>query len=140
MQPKLNFQQTMIAALMASAAAAVLNGILFFVFHAADVITDNIFVQPDQPLSIVPVLISSVVPTFIAAIVFFIIEKYSSYGYKIFSIISIVLLLLSLASPFMQIVGVTTGYAVVLCLMHIVVVVSLLYFLKSAKSSASQTK
>ncbi|MFN5148618.1 MAG: DUF6069 family protein, partial [Flavobacteriia bacterium] len=52
---------------------------------------------------------------------------------KIFSIISIVLLILSFANPFMGIPNVTIGYGIVLNVMHVVVAFSLLFFLKRAK-------
>jgi hypothetical protein len=60
MQTKLNFQQSLIAALKAAGVATVVNAILFFVFRAAGVLTDDIFIQPGQTLTLVPVIISNV--------------------------------------------------------------------------------
>lgn len=137
MTTKLTFKDSFMAGLMAAGAATVVNAILFFVFHAAGVISDTIFIQPNQPMTIVPIIISSILPTLIAALVFFLLEKYTNSGFKIFRIISIVLMVLTFINPFVGIVGVTLGYALVLNLMHVVVVAALLYFIgRSVKKNA----
>lgn len=138
MTTKLNFKQAFTAGLMAAGAATVVNAILFFIFHAAGIIVDTIFIQPNQPLTVVPIIISSIVPTLIATLVFFLLEKYTKNGFKIFRIISLVLMTLSFVNPFMGIQGVTMGYAIVLNVMHVVVVGALLYFIgKSVKSNSA---
>lgn len=138
MQTKLNFKQAIMAGLMAAGAATVLNAILFFIFHSAGIIVDTIFIQPNQPMTIVPIIISSIVPTLIATLVFFLLEKFTKNGFKIFRIISIILLVLSFVNPFMGIQGVTIGYAIVLNIMHVVVVAALLYFIsKSVKKNSA---
>jgi hypothetical protein len=133
MNSNLSFQESMIAGLKAAGVAMAINGILFVATKSAGIITDVIHVQPGQPLTIMPVLLASLFPTLIGVLVFFILEKISARGYAIFRILSIALLLLSFASPFMGIPGVTMGYALVLCLMHAVVALPLLYFIGKAK-------
>lgn len=129
MTTKLNFKQAFMAGLMAAGVATVVNAILFFIFHGAGIIVDTIFIQPNQPMTIVPIIISSIVPTLIATLVFFLLDKYTKSGFKIFRIIAIVLMLVSFLNPFMGIQGVTIGYAIALNIMHIVVVGALLYFI-----------
>ena len=137
MKTKINFKQAIMAGAMASGASVIINTILFFIFRSAGVLVDTIFIQPNQPLTIVPVIISSIMPTLVASIVFFLIEKYSNNGFKIFRIVSIVLLVLSFMNPFMGIKEVTMGYALVLNVMHVVVAGSVLYFIgKAVKSNA----
>jgi len=68
---KLNIQQALKAGTIAAGVGAVINAIVFFIGQAAGIITDNVFVQPHQPLTIVPVLISSVLPAIIGSLVFF---------------------------------------------------------------------
>ena len=80
----------------------------------------------------VPVLISSIMPTLIASLVFFLLEKYTTKGFKLFTIIAIVLGLLSFINPFMGIPNVTTGFSMALDLMHVVVVGALLFFINRA--------
>jgi len=135
MNNKLSFKPIIVAGLIAASVSAVINTVLFFIFQAAGVFTNDIMIQPNQPLSVVPVLISSIVPTLIAACIFFLFEKYGKNGYKTFSIVSIILLVLSFANPFFGIPNVTVPYAVALNLMHIVVAFSLLYFIKRAKNN-----
>jgi len=137
MKTKLSFKQSIMAGLMASTAAVVVNAILFLIFHGVGIISDSIFIQPNQPLTIVPIIISSVVPTIIASMVFFLFEKFTNNGMKIFTIISIVLLLLSFVNPFMGIPGVTLGYGVILNVMHVVVAGSLLFFINKAVKKAN---
>ena len=135
MTNKLNFKQAMIAGITAAAVSTIINAVLFFIFHALGWITDDIFVQPDQPLTVVSVIIASIVPSLIASLVFFLFEKYTQNGFKIFSIVTIILMLLSLAGPFTGIPNVTTTYALSLSPMHFVVALSLLYFISRSKKS-----
>lgn len=135
MTSKLSFKQIIIAGLTAAGIAAVINAILFFIFHSLGIITDDIFVQPNQPLTILPVIMASIVSCIVASLLFFLIEKYTNNGFRIFSIFSILFMLVSLSGPFMGIKGITTGYALVLCAMHIVVTVCLLYFFSRANKT-----
>lgn len=89
-------------------------------------------------MTIVPIIISSIVPTLIATLVFFLLEKFTKNGFKIFRIIALVLMALSFVNPFMGIQDVTMGYAIVLNIMHVVVVCALLYFIgKSVKKNSA---
>ena len=133
MNTKLTFKQSVSAGAIAGVASLVINAVLFFVFHAAGILTDDIMIQPNQPLTIVPVIFSSVMPSIVGSCVFFLFEKFAKNGYKGFTILSIILLVLSFMNPFMGIPNVTMGYAVVLNVMHIVVAFALLYFIKKAK-------
>lgn len=137
MTNKLNIKQIMTAAAMAAAVSAIINAILFFLFHGIGWLTDDIFIQPNQALTVMPVIFASIIPTFVAALVFFLFEKFSKNGFQIFSILSIVLMLLSFFSPFKSIPNVTMQFASALCLMHIVVPMVLLYFLNRSKKSVA---
>ena len=128
---KLSFKTIFMTGLKAGIVSIVINAILFYVFHAAGVLTDDIMIQPGQPLTVVPVLISSLVPSLIGACIYFFFEKFSKNGWRNFRILALILFVLTLANPFMGIPGVTVGYATVLDLMHAVVAGSLMYFLNS---------
>jgi hypothetical protein len=134
MNTKLNFKQIITAGAMAAGVSVIINSILFFVLKAAGIFTDDIFIQPNQPLTILPIILSSVMPSLVGASIFFLFEKYSNNGFKIFSIVSIVLMVLSFVNPFIGIPSVTIAYGVALDLMHVVVALSLLYFIKKAKN------
>ncbi len=117
---------------MAAGVATGLNALLFFIFKALGIIVDTIFIQPNQPLTVVPIIISSILPSLIASLVFFLLEKFTKNGFKIFRIIALVLMVLSFINPFMGIPNVTLAYALVLNLMHLVVAGAVLYFLGKA--------
>lgn len=122
-------KQALTAGLTAALVATAGNAILYYAFHAAGVLVDTLYIKDQQPLTIVPVVISSIVPSMLASLVFFLLTKYTAKGFAIFRIISLVLLIVSFINPFVAIKGVTLGYALVLNLMHVVVVASLLYYL-----------
>ena len=130
---KLTFKQIITSGAIAAGVSVVINAILFFIFHSTGVISDDVFVQPNQPLTVVPVIISSILPTLIGACVFFLFEKFTNNGFKLFSILAIVLTLLSMVSPFTAVQEMPIAYGVVLDVMHVVVAFSLLYFIKRAK-------
>lgn len=133
MNSKLSFKQVITAGVIAAGCSAVINALLFFTFHASGVLSNTILIQPGQPLTVVPIIMASILPSVIGASIFFLFEKYSANGFKIFSIISLILLILSFVNPFMGIPGVTIGYGIVLNVMHVVVALSLLFFLKRTK-------
>ena len=133
MNTPLNFKQIILAGVISAGVATVINVILFFIFHSAGIFTDSIMVKPNQPLTAMAIVIASIMPSLVGACVFFPFEKYGKNGIKTFSIVSIVLLILSLVNPFMGIPNVTVPYAVALDVMHVVVAVSLLFFLRRAK-------
>ena len=135
MTTKLNLKQSLFAGFLAGIAAAIINAVLFFVFHSAGVIRDDIFPQPGQPLTILPVITASFVPLIIGSVVFYLFERFTRNGFKIFAGIALVLMVLSLVSPFTMIPGATFGYSLVLCVMHIVAALSLLYFIRRAKQT-----
>ena len=135
MKSKLNFKQVLMAGLTAAAVSSIINALLFFIFHAAGLITDDIFVQPNQPMTVVNVIIAGIVPALIASLVFFLFEKYTQNGFRVFSIVTIILMLLSLAGPFTGLPDATTKYALSLSLMHFVVPLTLLFFIARSKKS-----
>ena len=132
MKTKLNFTQTIKAGMFAAITAAIVNALLFFIFQAVGVFTDDIEIQPGQALSVLPVLISSIMPSIVGALVFFLIEKYSSNGFKIFGVLTLVLVLLSFLNPFLKIPNITLMSGIILNVMHVVVGGLLLYFIKKA--------
>ena len=129
MTTKLNLNQSLLAGLYEGAVSAIVNTILFLTFHGMGVIVDTIFVSQNKPLTVAPVILSSIIPLIVGSIIFFLIEKYTRNGSRIFSIIAIVFALLSCLGPFTAIPGITTGFALVLCSMHITPATSLLVFI-----------
>ncbi len=133
MNTKLNLKQSLFAGFLAGIAAATINAALFLVFHSAGVVSDDIFPQPGQPLALLPVIMASVFPLLIGSFGFYLFERFTGSGFKLFAIFALVLMALSLVSPFTMIPNVTIGYSLVLCVMHIAAALSLLYFIRRAK-------
>lgn len=130
MKTKITFMGALKLGVYAAVSAAIINGILFTIFHALGIITDDVFIQPNMPMTLFPIIFSSVLPTIIASIVYFLIDKYTSNGYKIFRAVAIILLFVSFVNPFMGIPGISIAYGVALNFMHVVVVACLLYFIQ----------
>jgi len=137
MTTKLNIKQALTAGAMAAATAAIVNAVLFFIFHAAGIIVDTVFIQPNQPMTVVPIILSSAMPSILGALVFFLFEKYSANGYKNFRILAFVLMIVTFANPFMGIPNISVAYGIVLNVMHVVVVAALLYFISKSKAKNS---
>ena len=76
MNSKLSFKQIITAGAIAAGCSAVINALLFFTFHAAGVLSDTILIQPGQPLTVVPIIMASILPSLIGASIFFLFEKY----------------------------------------------------------------
>jgi hypothetical protein len=134
MTNKLSFSQTIKAGSLAAFVATVINLVLYYALHAAGIFTDDIMIQPNQPLTAFPVAFSSVLPSLVGASVFFLFEKFSSNGLRNFTTIAILLCVLSFINPFAAIHNVTVAYGIGLNVMHVVVCGALLFFLKKAKN------
>lgn len=112
----------------AIASSIIINVILFYVGKAAGAFPETVLI-PNQnaPLTIIPVILSSILPSIIAGLVMGLINKFSSKPKKIFNIVATILLILSFGNPFM-IPEVPMAMVVVLNLMHVVVAGNLMYF------------
>lgn len=135
----ISLKKLLIAAVKAGALAAVINAILFFLFKSVGIITDDVVLEPEnEPMTVIPVIISSLVPSLLSAFVLYAFLRYFGNGFTAFVGVSIVFLLLSFGNPFLAIPNVTVPYGVALNTMHVVVALSLFYFYRrEVKSSQS---
>ena len=133
---KLTFLEILKAGGIAGVISAIINAILFYIANSSGIITDDILLPANnEPMTVVPIVLSSLIPSILGAIVYYFIQKYSTSGLKVFQIISVVLLFVSFVNPFM-IPNVTAAYAIALNIMHIVVVASLLFFFSKLNQPA----
>lgn len=132
MNTKISITKALVTGAIAGGVSMAINAILFFIFRGSDVITDNIEVEPGKPMTVVLVMISSMLPSLIGAVIYFFFDKYSTRGFRNFSILAIILMLVTFANPFI-IPNVTIPYVIALNVMHVVVAVSLLYFLNKTR-------
>ncbi len=132
MKTKISITKALVTGAIAGGVSMAINAILFFIFRGSDVITDTIEVEPGKPMTVVLVMISSMLPSLIGAVIYFFFDKYSTRGFRNFSILAIILMLVTFANPFI-IPNVTIPYVIALNIMHVVVAVSLLYFLNKTR-------
>jgi hypothetical protein len=109
-------------------AAAVINAVLFFIGKATGLLSDAVLIQPaNEPISLIPVIISSIIPTLLAGGVLALLNRFVSAPLRVFNIIAVVLLLLSFINPFAAIPNVPIGMGVWLNVMHVVVAGAVVY-------------
>jgi hypothetical protein len=116
------------AAPLAGAIAAVINSILFFIGSSTGLIDSSILIPgANAPLTVVPVIASSIIPSIIAGLVLAGLNYFLSKPWRVFTIIAAVLLVVTFANPFMGIPGIPLGMGIWLNVMHVVVAGSVLY-------------
>jgi hypothetical protein len=75
----------------------------------------------NTPITIVPVIMSSIMPSLVAGLVLGVMNYFLNKPFKVFRIVALVLLILSFANPFMGIPGIPLVMGIWLNVMHVVV-------------------
>ncbi len=139
MTNKPTFIQCLKAGLLAGIAAALINALLFLLFKQLGLITDSILIPPaNEPLTLVPISMASLIPPVLGSGVYYLLARFTVHGFRYFTILALVVLVLSFANPFMGIPDVTISYGLALDALHVVVVGSLLYSLRKYAVSSLQ--
>ena len=113
---------------LAGAIAAGINSVLFLIGSAIGLIDTAVLVPGmNTPITIVPVIMSSFMPSLIAGLVLAALNYFLNKPFKVFRIVALVLLILSFSNPFMAIPGIPLGMGVWLNLMHVVVAGTVVY-------------
>lgn len=114
--------------------SAIVNALLFVVLERLGVMHQSVPINddPNSVITLAPVIISSILPTFLGGLAFWLMLRYFKKGITIFGFTAIILGLASFAAPF-SIPQLPLGMAMALNLMHVVVIYNMLhYFRKSA--------
>lgn len=107
---------------LAAAISAGINSVLFLIGSAIGLIDAAVLVPGlNGPITIGPIIMSSVVPSLIAGLVLGGMNYFLNKPFKVFRIVALVLVVLSFANPFMGIPGIPLGMAIWLNVMHVVV-------------------
>ncbi len=114
-----DYRRLLWAAPLAAVVAAVANAILYFIGDALGAFPDSVTVAGDRPMSVAPVIISSIVGVLGGAAVSALIGRFARRPISVFRVVAGVVLLLSFAQPFF-IAGAGFGYRAGLILMHVV--------------------
>ena len=108
-------------AAIAGVISAIVNVLLFQIGLATGAIPGDLIIpNAGEPLSAVPVIIASLLPSLVGGIVLVILNRFAKNPLRIFNIVAAVIVLLSFFSPF-SIPNVPIGMVVILELMHVVV-------------------
>lgn len=122
---KINTSSLLKVAPLAALAAAVINAVLYFIGDAAGLMDKTVGVPgPDgqvEAITLAPVIMSSVIPTLIAAGVLVLLNRFTANPLRIYGIVTIVLFVVTLANPFLGIPNIPIGMGIWLNLMHAVV-------------------
>lgn len=104
---KINPSALLKVAPLAALAAAAINVVLYFIGDAAGLMDSTVGIPgPDgkvEAITLAPVIMSSIIPTLIAAGVLALLNRFTANPLRIYGIVTIVLFVVTLANPFMAI-------------------------------------
>lgn len=121
---KINFNALLKVAPIAAVVSALINVVLYFIGSAAGIMDNSVGVPSPsgvEPITVIPVIISSIIPTLLAGVVLALLNRFTNNPLRIYGIITIVLFVVTLANPFMAIPNIPIGMGIWLNLMHVVV-------------------
>lgn len=119
--PQINGRKLLYLAPIAGLVAAVINAAVFLIGTSTGAIPFNLIIpNAGQPLTIVPVLISSFVSAIGAGLLLALLNRFTKRPLLIFNVIAIAFLLFSFVTPF-SIPNAPTSMIILLELMHVVV-------------------
>ena len=124
-RPKeIEIRRLLVAAPASAAAAVVGNVLLYYLAVASNALNSVNLLPPPAPaekLPVLPVILSSAIPAFLAAAVLALLAKFTpSKAVMIFEVMALVLVLASFAGPLMLPESTTMASKIVLCAMHVV--------------------
>ncbi|MGB3634721.1 MAG: DUF6069 family protein [Rubrobacteraceae bacterium] len=113
---------------IAGVLAAVANAFVYLLASALGAMPDSVLVQGGDTITLFPVVISSFVPALVAAVLLVILGRFTRRPVGIFQTVAVVLLVLSLITPF-TIPGAPAGMIATLLIMHVVAAASIIWVL-----------
>ncbi|MFN7119783.1 MAG: DUF6069 family protein [Saprospiraceae bacterium] len=109
--------------------AVVINVILLLIFNATNIIPKDFIVpQANQPITILPVIMATIIPLSIATLLYALLARFTKNPNRIFWIIAIGMLIFTLYPPF-TIPNVPLSMAIGLNVMHVVAALSIAWSL-----------
>ena len=122
---KINTSALLKVAPLAALAAAAINAVLYFIGDAAGLMDKTVGMPgPDgtvQAITVLPVLISSIIPVLLGAGLLALLNRFTANPLRIYGIVTIVMLVLFAANPFMAIPNMPMDMGIWLNVMHLVV-------------------
>ena len=106
-------------AVIAAVLTAIANAIVYKIALAMDVpLQITIGTTPTETITLMPVILNSVVPALVAAVIYIALAKWTKNPQKIFKVIAVVVFILSLAGPILG--DATTSTKITLTIMHVI--------------------
>lgn len=125
-----SYRRLLQGALLAAAAATLLNTALYFVGRIVGAFPPTLLVR-GEPFSVIPVVLLSFFPVLVAALIFALLARFAPRPKRIFYIIAGVVFVLMFFTPF-SVPGAPTLTIVVLELMHVVVAAAAVWAVRQA--------
>jgi len=118
--------------------SALVNGLLFLLLERLGVIHTSIYLNndPNQAITLLPVVLSSVFPTLFGGLVFWLLVRYLKKGATVFGVAAVVIGLISFATPF-SLPEIPLGMAMALNLMHVVVLYNMLHYFRKGRGTTT---
>jgi len=130
----MKIQNLLKSGIIAGLIATALNVTLYLISKSFDLINDAILLPDGSSLQLLPVVISSLVPGIVAALVLWGMAKVLKNAVTVFTIAGVLFLFVSLMGP-LSIPSAPVGFKVVLSLMHFIAGGSIIYFLRKTSLS-----
>lgn len=122
---KINTSSLLKVAPLAALASAAINAVLYFIGDSAGLMDKTVGIPgPNgsiQPITLFPVILSTIIPTLIAAGVLALINRFAANPLRIYGMVTIVVFLVTLANPFLAMPNLPLNMGIWLDLMHAVV-------------------
>lgn len=124
--PSESFGSIFLRGLKVAAISAVINVVLFFLGSAAGLLPETVLLPgPNEPLTVVPVILSSIVGTLAGTVLYTLLSRFSpASSARAFRVTLIVLGVATLFPP-LSIPGAPVGMVITLELMHVVAIVGM---------------
>jgi hypothetical protein len=116
---RVDYSKIVRVALTAAGASAAINAVLFLITSALGAFGPNLITPAGGPLSIGPVIISSIIGVLAGSAVYALFGKIFKSAITIFRVVAIIVLVLSFGNPFI-ITNATIVDIIILNLMHVV--------------------
>lgn len=108
--------------------AAVANGVVYLLAAAVGTMPDDVAVSGGAPITLLPVVLSSIMPAIVAAVFLALLVRFTRRPIGIFRVVAVVLLVLSFITPF-TIPGAPAAMILTLLIMHVVAAAIIIWVL-----------
>lgn len=115
--------------LLAGLIAAFINTVLFLLFQNIGWISSEILLPgKNEPITLAAVIMSSIVPTLICAVLLVILNKFSKNPVRAFVMVALTVMIVTFLNPFLAIPNAPLKMSIALDILHLPIPLLLIYF------------